>query len=148
MTYSSSEIGGAMEPSDQPRRPGASSGLSAIITNEFDVSDKPSLSREEVLERVERALAERGVKYDLIAVSDTPVRRNALIDAGNRRVSFPNGRAYERCFVALVDLHAGARWAHPAYWAFVPADGLESVVLHQTSLPEHPRGQVRLYTVR
>lgn len=118
-----------------------------MISEAFGEPPKPTLTREEVRARVEDVLGERGIEHDRIDISDIPVRRNALSDAAGRRVRFPAGAPYDRCFVALVDLEASARWGHLAFWAFVPADGDGPVELRETSLPEHPRGSVRLYSV-
>ncbi len=134
-----------MATSNDSRSPGARSGLDAMIVEAFGEQPKPTLTRAEVMARVEQALMERNVTYDRIDISDVPIRRNALSDAAGRRVRFPEGDAYDRCFVALVDLNSNALWAHPALWAFVPADDREPVELRETSLPEHPRGSVRLY---
>ncbi len=140
-----------MAPND-PRRPGAPSGLSAILEREFGVPAQPTIGRRDVLDRVEEALAQP--EFDghrdrvAITVSDAPVARNALSDAAGGRVAFPEDTVYDRCFVALVDPDPMALWAHPAWWAFVPADGMGPVALRKTRLPEHPRGGVRLYPVR
>ena len=137
-----------MAPSNKAPVPGAPSGLDAMIVEGFGERPKPTLTRAEVLARVEQALTARGIQCERIEVSDAPVRRNALSDASGRRVPFPPEAVYDRCFVALVDPDTRARWAHPAFWAFVPADGSGAVELRETSLPEHPRGSVRLYSVR
>jgi hypothetical protein len=137
-----------MAPTDKSQVPGAPSGLSRVIGEAFGEPEKPTLTRAEVLAKLEEALMARDIEHQRIEVSDVPVRRNALSDAAGRRVHFPPDRAYDRCFVALVDLDTNARWAHPAYWAFIPADGEGAVELQDTSLPEHPRGSVRLYSVK
>jgi hypothetical protein len=132
-----------MAPSD-PEHPSA---IEAVLTQEFGEPVTPTLTRAEVLERIKHLLAERAIPYQRIDISDVPVHRNALSDAAGRRVRFPEGRAYSRCFVALIDPDTDARWAHPAWWAFVPADGRAPVEVRETRLPEHPRGAVRLYAV-
>jgi hypothetical protein len=120
-----------------------------MISDVFDVPRTPTLTRAEVIERVEAAVRKAGIAFERIDVSDVPVRRNALSDAAGRRVQFPPEAIYDRCFVALVDLDTSARWAHRAFWAFVPADDdTGPVALRETSLPEHPRGSVRLYAAK
>lgn len=130
------------------KAPEAPSGLSAIIRDAFGVPETPTLRRSDVLARIEGRLGEQGIQYDSIAISDGPVRRGAFFDAAGRRVPFPEGKPYDRCFVALIDLDASARWAHPAYWAFIPADDTGPVALRETRLPEHPQGPARLYPVQ
>lgn len=131
-------------PDDDSRAPGTPSGLSAIIETMFGEPEKPTLTRAEVIALVEKTLVEHGITADRLDVSDAPVRRNALSDAAGRRVPFPEGVAYDRCFVVLVDHMADALWAHPARWAFVPADGKGQVELRDTRLPAHSHGTVRL----
>jgi hypothetical protein len=130
--------------SDHPLRPGARSGISHILTEAFGVSERPTLDRAEVARHIEQALHERELTYQKLYISDAPVHRGALFDAAGKRVPFPPQRAYDRCFVALVDPDQNARWSHPAYWAFVPADGGGEIEIRDTSLPEHDKGPVRL----
>jgi len=90
-------------------------------------------------------MATQAVPCQGLALSDQPVARGALFDASGARVLFPEGPAYDRCYVALIDPEpATVRWAHPAHWAFVPADGDGDVILRPTELPEHNTGPVRL----
>lgn len=130
--------------SDRALKPGAPGGISQILTDAFGVSETPTLGRAEVARRIEQALRDRELAYEKLYISDAPVHRGALFDAAGKRVPFPSQRAYDRCFVALVDPDENARWSHPAYWAFVPADGSGEVELRDTSLPEHDKGPVRL----
>ena len=79
----------------------------------------------------------------MLLVSDGIVRRDTLVDMVGQRVKFPDGPAFDRCLVVLVDPTPTAAWAHPAWWAFVPTS-LEGIELRSTDLPEHPKGSVRL----
>jgi hypothetical protein len=94
--------------------------------------------------RIREAARGRELPEVALALSDQPVASGALFDASGVRVSFPEGAAYERCYVALLDPSPMMRWAHPAWWAFVPVAGDEPVQLRETELPESPSGPVRL----
>jgi hypothetical protein len=133
-----------MAPRNKQKPGRARGGIEHILQDEFRVPMRPTLDRATLVERIQQALRERNISWDAIHLSDAPVHRDALFDARGKRVAFPEGSAYERCFVALVDPDERARWAHPAHWAFIPADGSEPVEIRDTSLPEHPRGPVRL----
>jgi hypothetical protein len=106
---------------------------------------RPTILRGEALDRLRRLLADRKVEAGEISLSDEPVRRGRLFDAAGRRVAFPGGDAFERSYVALVDLDPTARWAHPALWAFIPAEGGDAPIeLCETDVPENQSGSVRL----
>jgi hypothetical protein len=146
-----SAAGDAPEP-PRVHKPGAHGGVENILREQFGVSSEPALARDEAVRRVRDKLAAEGVAYEVLHISDAPVHRGALFDAAGRRVLFPEPAAYDRCTVVLVDPDRRARWAHDAWWAFVPLgdDGTEQapVVLRPTTLPEHERGPVRFYPVR
>ncbi len=126
----------------EPRTPGIAPGIENSI-KAFKAPDLP-------INRVAAALLVRAkIEADEVAcerldVSDIPVHRGALFDMAGTRVPFPDGEAYESCYIALVDPHADAQWAHDAYWAFIPAAGDAEVILTPTELPEHALGAVRL----
>lgn len=116
-----------------------------VLADVFEVPAGPFRSREDARNQVLVAAREAGVPEGArIFLSDDLVRRGALFDASGARVTFPDGDAYERCFVALVDPDPEARWGHPAHFAFVPAGAGAKTVLSPTSLPEHPGSSVRL----
>lgn len=129
------------------RRPGTSPGIEAVLRERFHVPPLPSIGREEAARRALAAVEAQGKRCERIEVSDQPVARGALFDMAGARVRFPEGRAFDRCYVALVDPEPATRWGHPAHWAFVPADGEGDVVLQETLLPESSAGPVRLLSV-
>ncbi|HEX2571282.1 MAG TPA: hypothetical protein VH877_17120 [Polyangia bacterium] len=127
-----------------------SHGLVGVARVGFDLPASPTITRRTAANRILRALHERQIPCERLLLSDGPVRRGALFDLAGQRVPFPHetDRRYDMCFVGLVDPSAGAMWGHPAHWAFVPARGAydedAAVEFLDTSLPEHPRGLVRL----
>jgi hypothetical protein len=128
----------------EPLRPGGRPGIVETLEHDFHVPAMPSIGRQEAIKRV-RELPEAGSSPQLaLALSDQPVARGALFDAAGARVPFPEGDVYDRCYVALLDPSPMMRWAHPAWWAFVPVGGEAPVVLRDTELPENPSGPVRL----
>jgi hypothetical protein len=129
---------------NEPQKPGGPPGIEAVLRDKFKVSAKPSIGRKEAEQRILEKIAEQGQRYERIDLSDQPVRRGALFNAAGARVPFPEDRAYDRVFIALLDPEPATRWAHAAYWAFVPAEGDAEVVLQPTDLPEHATGPVRL----
>jgi hypothetical protein len=121
------------------------SGIAELTEDLFEMPARPTLLRSEALDRLRRLLAERKIEAGELMLSDEPVRRRSLFDAAGRRVEFPGGEAFERSYVALVDLDPAARWAHPALWAFIPAEGGETPLeLRETNVPENQSGAVRL----
>lgn len=131
----------------EPRRPGGPPGIEAMLRAGFHVPVTPSIGRAEAARRVLAEVTAQGKRCERLDVSDQPVRRGALFNAAGARVSFPEGKAFDRCYVALIDPDPRARWAHAAHWAFVPADGEGDVVLQKTELPESASGPVRLLPV-
>lgn len=125
-------------------RPGTASGLVKIVKERFKVPADPAIDRAEAARRVRTEIEAKGVRCERLELSDIPVRRGALFDMAGTRVPFPAGELYESCYVALVDPRADAQWAHPAFWAFIPAEGEGEVVLQATEFPEHALGAVRL----
>jgi hypothetical protein len=124
---------------------GAPAGLAELTEQVFEMPARPTILRRDALDRVRRALAARKIEAGEIELSDEPVPRGRLFDAAGKRVAFPDGAAFERAYVALVDLDPAARWAHPALWAFVPAEGGDTPVeLRETNVPENQTGAVRL----
>ena len=129
------------------RRPGGPSGIVEMLKTEFHVPETPALGREEAARRIREFVSEGPAATALLTLSDQPVMRGALFDAAGVRVAFPEGRAYERCYVGLLDPSPSARWAHHAWWAFVPAGGEGPVSLRETELPENSSGAVRLFAM-
>jgi hypothetical protein len=128
----------------EPRSPGTAPGLVEIVEKRFKLPANPVIGRAEAAGRVRAKIETEGVRCERLDLSDIPVRRGALFDMAGTRVPFPAGEPYESCYVALVDPRADAQWAHPAFWAFVPAAGDGEVVLQATEFPEHALGAVRL----
>jgi hypothetical protein len=129
------------------QRPGGPPDLLTLLEDVFAVPRRPSVGRDEATRRVREAVKGKGLAGERVFLSDQLVRRGALFDASGARVPFPDGDAYEHCFVALVDPSPEARWGHPAFFAFVPAEGSAETVLRPTSLPEHAGSSVRLLPV-
>ena len=130
----------------EPRRPGGPPGLAAV-GDDFGLRPPP-IGHARAVERVREKIAADGLRCERLSVSEDAVHRDALINAAGARVDFPEGDAYERCYVGLVDPDAEARWAHPAQWLFVPAQQQDgAVVLRATNLPAHPTGRVRFLPV-
>lgn len=127
-----------------PRRPGGRPGLAAIVADQFEVSADPVINRAEAARRIRAKIAADGVPCERLDISDVPVRRGALFDMEGARVPFPDGDIYESCYVGLIDPTVDAQWAHPAHWAFVPAEPRGEVVLRSTNFPPHALGAVRL----
>ena len=126
-------------------RPGGPSGIENILREEFGVPAVPTIGRQAALELVRQLIQNQGMRCEWLALSDQPVARGALFDASGSRVPFPDGAAYERCYVALIDPEpATVRWAHPAHWAFIPVEEGGHLSLRETTLPEHEGGLVRL----
>jgi hypothetical protein len=124
------------------RKPGVTPGMDNILRDIFHVAPTPSVGIGEATRRIRESIVQRSVPYARLEISDAPLHRGTLFNAAGVRVVFPEGPAYERCYVALVDPDPMARWAHPAHWAFVPADGDGDVVLTPTNLPEHGKSAV------
>jgi hypothetical protein len=132
---------------NEPLRPGGAPGILETLEHDFHVPPVPSIGRQEALKRIREAAEARNLPTVALAMSDQPVARGALFNAAGVRVTFPEGDAYERCYIALLDPTPAMRWAHPAWWAFVPVGGNGPVVLHETELPESQSGPVRLLPV-
>jgi hypothetical protein len=131
----------------KPLRPGGTPGIVQTLEEDFHVPGVPSIGRQEALKRILVAANSRQLPTTALALSDQPVTRGALFNAAGSRVPFPEGPAYERCYVALLDPSPMTRWAHPACWLFVPVAGDEPVQLLETQLPESRSGSVRLLPV-
>jgi len=131
----------------KPLRPGGPPGIVQTLEQDFHVPGVPSIGRHEALKRIIEAANSRQLPTTALALSDQPVARGALFNAAGSRVPFPEGPAYERCYVALLDPSPKTRWAHPAWWLFVPVAGDEPVQLRETQLPESQSGSVRLLPV-
>ncbi len=129
---------------NEPLRPGGRPGIVETLEHDFHVPAMPSIGRQEAIKRIREEAKARAFPEVLLALSDQPVARGALFDAAGVRVTFPEGDVYDRCYVALLDPSPAMRWAHPAWWAFVPVGGEGPVVLRDTELPENPSGPVRL----
>jgi hypothetical protein len=143
MTSSSWVTGGAM--AGRSQRPGGPSGIVEMLEQQFHVPTTPAIGRGEAAQRIYQEVAGGPTSSASLTLSDQPVMRGALFDAAGERVSFPEGTAYERCYVGLLDPAPTARWAHQAWWAFVPAGGEGPVVLRETQLPENSSGAVRMF---
>lgn len=126
------------------QRPGGPPELSRLLEDIFEVPERPSIGRDEAQRRVVSKVREAGMRGERIFLSDQLVRRGALFAASGARVAFPEGDAYERSFVALVDPTPEARWGHPAFFVFVPAEGKAETKMLETLLPEHAQSSVRL----
>ena len=131
----------------EPRRPGGKPGIVETLEEDFHVPEVPSIGRDRALERIREAATRQQLPLNALALSDQPVTRGALFNAAGSRVPFPEGHAYDRCYVALLDPSPKTRWAHPAWWLFVPVTGDEAVQLRETQLPESQSGSVRLLPV-
>jgi hypothetical protein len=129
------------------RRPGSAPGIEAVLRDQFEVRTKATLGVAAAAERVRAKIAAERLTCERLDLSDDPVRRGALFDMSGARVPFPPGRAYDRCYVALIDPDTRLGWGHDAHWAFVPADGEGDVVVQDTDLPEHALGPVRFHPV-
>lgn len=132
---------------NEPLRPGGPPGIVETLEHDFRVPRVPAIGRVAALERVRETIAAKELVVEAWFLSDQPVTRGALFDASGVRVKFPEGTAYNRCYVALLDPSQRTRWAHPAWWAFVPVGGDGPVLLHETELPENPSGPVRMLPV-
>lgn len=108
-----------------------------------DTEESAQVFQRKAVERIKEALKVRKISYEKLYISDAPARRGALFNAAGVRVPFPEGKAYDLCYIALVDPDHKARWGHPAHWAFVPMDD-SGVAIQDTNLPEHDKGPVRL----
>jgi hypothetical protein len=117
------------------------------LEDDFHVPLVPSIGRVEALAQVRAAAEALKLGAVSVALSDQPVARGALFDAAGARVPFPEDKAYDRCYVALLDPSPTTRWAHPAWWAFIPVEGDGPPVLRDTELPENQSGSVRLLPV-
>jgi hypothetical protein len=131
----------------EPRQPGGPAGIERVLRERFRVSPTPTIGRDEAARRILEKARQQNVRCERLDVSDQPVSRGSLFNAAGARVLFPEGDVFDRSYVALIDPEPTARWAHPAYWAFVPASGEGDVVLKDTDLPEHRTGPVRLLPV-
>ncbi|HSN99280.1 MAG TPA: hypothetical protein VLS89_13385 [Candidatus Nanopelagicales bacterium] len=129
------------------RRPGLPPGLPGVIEQGFDVPVTPTIGIEQAARLVREKIAAERLRCERLDVSELPVQRGALFDMSGARVPFPEGAAYDTCYVALIDPQVDAQWGHPAYWAFVPVDGGAAVVIQSTEFPENAVGAVRLYPV-
>ena len=122
----------------------AKSGIDRVMEDIFHEPSTPTMTRRAALALATAALERAGQTYVVRLVSDRPVRRGGLRDASGAVVLFPEGASYDRCFVALFDPTPTARWAHPAHFAFVPADGSAPSEVAATTLPQHPLGPVHM----
>lgn len=118
---------------NEPLRPGGRPGIVETLEDDFHVPAVPSIGRQEAIKRVREAAQARSFPEVTLLLSDQPVARGALFDA-----------AGAHCHVALLDPSPVMRWAHPAWWAFVPMGGEAPVVPRDTELPENASGPVRL----
>lgn len=121
---------------------GVPPGIESMLTDSFGVPATPSIGRVQAIERIRVAIKESS-KPGLLRVSENPSRRGTLFDLFGRRVEFPAGARYDRCFIGLIDLDPLAAWAHAAEWVFVPSVEGE-VVFVETDAPERAGGSVRL----
>lgn len=127
------------------KRERAPSGVADVTEALFHVPALPTILRADAKERILALLADRDVAGAALYLSDGPVRRGMLFDATGKRVAFPEGAAFERAYVALVDLDTEARWAHRALWVFVPAEGGDTPIeARDTNVPENRSGAVRM----
>ena len=85
------------------RHPGGPADLLKLLEDVFEVPAGPFISRSDAQRRVIEAAQRKGLHGERIFLSDQLVRRGALFDASGARVAFPEGDAYEHCFVALVN---------------------------------------------
>jgi hypothetical protein len=77
---------------------------------------------------------------ELLDAAPVPPTLETPFNASGARVPFPESPVDERCYVALIDPEpATTRWAHPAPWAFVPADGQGDVILLAGRAPSSTR---------
>jgi hypothetical protein len=126
----------------------ASGSLSEILETQFHLSPTVSIGQAGALAAIREEMQSSAVPNDsLLLISDQPVGRGALFDASGARVSFPSGNEYDYCYVGLIDPSPTLRWAHSAWWAFVPADGSSKAIFKGTKFPESTSGSVRLLPV-
>lgn len=131
----------------ETRTPGIRAGIDKVLEESFGVPSTPTIGIHEATKRMRKAIAEQAIPYARLDISTSPARRGTLFDASGKRVAFPEGDAYERCYIGLVDPEPRTRWAHPAHWAFVPADGDGEVIFAATRLPEHAKSAVQFLPV-
>lgn len=122
----------------ETRSLGGPAGIADVLDALFHVPSTPNIGRDAAVKACLRVLREQNVPVQRLLVTDQPVRRGSLFDASGVRVPFPPGREFERSFVGLADPEPAARWAHPAHWVFVPAEGAAHAVVAPTTLPQHP----------
>ena len=126
------------------RRPGGPSEAEAVLVREFGVPRHPAIGRDAAVQRVRERIVADNLRCERLDISDEVVPRDALFDMSGKRVEWPDGPAYDRCYVALIDPDAQLLWGHRAYWAFVPAGPEGEVVVRETDFPERAEGRVRL----
>ena len=115
--------------------------LDEMMRGLFKEPATPTLHRADVVQMILEKMRQRDIIAEFILLSDGPASPQSLYDASGTRVQFPPDEGYRRCFVALIDPHPLTKWAHEAFWAFIPAGGGE-VVLQPTSWP-YADGPVR-----
>jgi hypothetical protein len=127
------------------RHPGMPPGLEAVLERGFGVPVTPTIGRAGAAQRVREKLDAIKQPCERLDISEVPVPRGALFEMSGARVHFPEGTAYDTCYVALVDPDVAAQWGHPAFWAFVPVDGQAEVFLQPTEFPENASGSIRFF---
>ena len=103
-------------------------------------------SIQQILALVEAALKEHNIVPYSIRLSLNPVVEGALFDLSGQRPAWPDGSSYAYCYIAFVDPieahdyehHGHSKWAHPAWFAFVPALGEGPVLVSPSDFPPHP----------
>ncbi|HEY3352075.1 MAG TPA: hypothetical protein VGQ83_02410 [Polyangia bacterium] len=94
--------------------------------------------RQDAIRRVNCALGTKGITVDSFLLSDEPAVRGSVFDLAGARVDFPPDDCFDRSFVAFIDPTPDVKWAHPAFWIFVPVLKDGEVKFVEWDLPPHP----------
>jgi hypothetical protein len=98
-----------------------------------------SLSTAQVQALVEPALREHNITPYEMRFATEPVFEGALFDLSGSRPAWPDGSEYAWCYVAFINPIEGrdCKWAHPAWFVFVPAMGEGKTLISPHDFPPH-----------
>ena len=93
----------------------------------------------EIQREVESVLHQHNIDPYTVEVTIEPVVEGALFDLSGQRPGWPDGDAYAWCYVAFVNPMEGRdyKWAHPAWFVFVPAMGEGETLVAPHDFPPH-----------